>query len=93
VKPRCATRSTGFNQDVSVNVAPPLTVGFEQSHCSGVLTSGVDGINELAFIVVTKHQFEHWVGCLVDSVSITVWGACVAPCASSGGGFELLDLL
>ena len=60
-----------------MNVAPPLTVGFEQSHGAGVLASGIDRINEIALIVVAKHQFEHEVVCLVDSVIIAaVEGSC-----------------
>ena len=62
MKPLCATRSAGyFDQDVSVNVAPPLTVGFEESGCTLILASGVDRINEIALIVVAKHQLKHWV--------------------------------
>ena len=67
----CATSSTGyFDQDVGVDVAPLLTVGFEKSGCTLILASGVDRINEIALIVVAKHQFEHEVGCLVYSVII-----------------------
>ena len=58
----CATSSTGyFDQNVSVDAIPDPTILFEQGNGSWILTSGVNCVDEIALIVVTKHQFEHWV--------------------------------
>jgi len=36
-----------------VDVAPPLTVGFEESGCTLILASRINGVDEIALIVVT----------------------------------------